>query len=119
MRLAGAGMAAGAAAPQRTAETEDLDLKKTIPYSTAQKYLIPDPSQPIYVEGYHRPSASHPDDAVYEHPSVEKAWEVRNAWAYPEAVVHDPDVHAQMTRQLGRVPGIAGHGDARLLQDDA
>jgi predicted Zn-dependent peptidase len=27
---------------------------------------MPDPSQPVYVEGYHRPAADHPDDAVYD-----------------------------------------------------
>ena len=28
--------------------------------------VIKDPSQPIYIEGYHRPSYRNPDDAVYD-----------------------------------------------------
>jgi predicted Zn-dependent peptidase len=28
--------------------------------------IVPDPSQPLYVEGYHRPAATHPDDAIYD-----------------------------------------------------
>jgi predicted Zn-dependent peptidase len=27
---------------------------------------MPDKSQPIYVEGYHKPDATHPDDAIYD-----------------------------------------------------
>ncbi len=36
------------------------------PVQTAEKVItLVDPSQPIYMEGYHRPSVYHPDDAVY------------------------------------------------------
>ena len=37
------------------------------PPQTAEKAVtLVDPSQPVYVEGYHRPSAYDPDDAVYD-----------------------------------------------------
>ncbi len=42
--------------PLRTVEPEQI-AEKTI--------VLHDPSQPIYVEGYHRPAAGDPDDAVY------------------------------------------------------
>ncbi len=36
------------------------------PPQIAEKVVkIPDPAQPIYVEGYHRPAVTDPDDAVY------------------------------------------------------
>jgi predicted Zn-dependent peptidase len=41
-------------------------LRTAEPPSIAEKSItIPDPSQPVYVEGYHRPAVTHPDDAVY------------------------------------------------------
>jgi predicted Zn-dependent peptidase len=43
--------------PLRTVEPEQI-AEKTI--------TLADPSQPFYLEGYHRPSAYHPDDAVYD-----------------------------------------------------
>ena len=43
------------------------DLTTVEPKQFAEKSLvIKDPSQPIYVEGYHRPSYRDPDDAVYD-----------------------------------------------------
>jgi len=46
-----------APAPLRTREPEQI-AEKTI--------VLPDSSQPVYMEGYHRPAARHPDDAVYD-----------------------------------------------------
>jgi predicted Zn-dependent peptidase len=43
--------------PVRTVEPEQI-AEKTI--------RIHDPSQPIYLEAYHRPAATHEDDAVYD-----------------------------------------------------
>jgi predicted Zn-dependent peptidase len=44
-----------------------LDLTTVEPKQFAEKSLvIKDPSQPIYVESYHRPSYRSPDDAVYD-----------------------------------------------------
>jgi len=43
--------------PIRTVEPEQV-AEKTV--------TLIDPSQPVYMEGYHRPSAYHPDDAVYD-----------------------------------------------------
>jgi predicted Zn-dependent peptidase len=43
--------------PLRTVEPKQI-AEKTITLS--------DPSQPVYMEGYHRPSAFDPDDAVYD-----------------------------------------------------
>ena len=41
-------------------------LRTQEPKQIAEKVVrIPDPSQPFYVEGYHRPAEFHPDDAVY------------------------------------------------------
>jgi predicted Zn-dependent peptidase len=41
-------------------------LRAVEPEQIAEKTVIlHDPSQPIYIEGYHRPAESHPDDAVY------------------------------------------------------
>ena len=42
-------------------------LRTVEPPQTAEKtILLLDPSQPVYMEGYHRPDAAHPDDAVYD-----------------------------------------------------
>ena len=51
-------LAAGPAPPPlRTEEPEQI----------AEKVVtLPDPSQPVYMEGYHRPSVHHADDAVYD-----------------------------------------------------
>ena len=43
-------------APLRTVEP---------PQIVEREIRMPDKSQPIYVEGYHKPAATHPDDAVY------------------------------------------------------
>jgi predicted Zn-dependent peptidase len=41
-------------------------LRTVEPPSRAEKTVImPDPSQPMYVEGYHRPASTHPDDAIF------------------------------------------------------
>jgi predicted Zn-dependent peptidase len=41
-------------------------LRTVEPPQIGEKVIkIPDPSQPVYVEGYHRPAASHDDDAIY------------------------------------------------------
>ena len=36
------------------------------PQRATREIVLQDKSQPIYLEGYHRPSASDPDDAVYD-----------------------------------------------------
>ncbi|MEA5582112.1 pitrilysin family protein [Nodularia harveyana UHCC-0300] len=36
------------------------------PQTEPREFTLELPSQPWYLEGYHRPSVSHPDDAVYE-----------------------------------------------------
>ena len=42
-------------------------LRTVEPPQTAEKtVVIQDPSQPVYMEAYHRPSDSDPDDAVYD-----------------------------------------------------
>jgi len=42
-------------------------LRTVEPEQIAEKIItLEDSSQPVYVEGYHRPSALHPDDAVYD-----------------------------------------------------
>ncbi len=43
--------------PLRTVEPEQI-VERVI--------KMPDKSQPMYVEGYHKPEATHPDDAVYD-----------------------------------------------------
>jgi predicted Zn-dependent peptidase len=35
------------------------------PQRTQRQVLLRDPSQPVYIEGYHRPDSLDPDDAVY------------------------------------------------------
>jgi predicted Zn-dependent peptidase len=43
------------------------ELRTVEPEQLAEKSItLRDPSQPVYLEGYHRPSAFHPDDAVYD-----------------------------------------------------
>lgn len=39
---------------------------KEPPQDALRTIVIHDPSQPIYIEGYHRPNERDPDDAVYE-----------------------------------------------------
>lgn len=42
-------------------------LRTVEPKQVAEKEVVlVDPSQPFYVEGYHKPEATHPDDAVYD-----------------------------------------------------
>ncbi len=42
-------------------------LRTVEPPQIAEKEVVlVDPSQPFYVEGYHKPGALHPDDAVYD-----------------------------------------------------
>lgn len=42
-------------------------LRTVEPPSLSEKVVrMPDPSQPIYLEGYHRPAVTHPDNVVYE-----------------------------------------------------
>ena len=43
--------------PLRTVEPEQI-AEKTV--------ILEDPSQPIYLEGYHKPSRTHPDQAAYD-----------------------------------------------------
>ncbi len=43
--------------PLRTVEPEQIGERIV---------RVPDPSQPLYAEGYHRPSVTHPDDVVYD-----------------------------------------------------
>jgi predicted Zn-dependent peptidase len=46
---------------------EPPPLRTVEPEQTVEKEIVmTDPSQPFYLEGYHRPSAYHPDDAVYD-----------------------------------------------------
>jgi predicted Zn-dependent peptidase len=41
-------------------------LRTVEPKQIGEKLIkIPDPSQPVYVEGYHRPASTHADDAIY------------------------------------------------------
>ncbi|MCA9476758.1 MAG: insulinase family protein, partial [Nitrospira sp.] len=42
-------------------------LRTVEPPSSAEKIVIlRDPSQPLYVEGYHKPAVSHPDQPIYD-----------------------------------------------------
>ncbi|HEY8233482.1 MAG TPA: pitrilysin family protein, partial [Vicinamibacteria bacterium] len=42
-------------------------LRTTEPPQKAERQIVlKDPSQPFYIEGYHRPGFDHPDDAVYD-----------------------------------------------------
>ncbi|HEX2254102.1 MAG TPA: pitrilysin family protein [Thermoanaerobaculia bacterium] len=42
-------------------------LRTVEPPQIAEKTVaLPDPAQPFYLEGYHRPAVTHPDDAVYD-----------------------------------------------------
>lgn len=43
--------------PLRTVEPEQIGERSV---------RIPDPAQPLYAEGYHRPAVTHPDDVVYD-----------------------------------------------------
>ncbi len=46
---------------------EPPPLRTVEPEQIAERIVrIPDPSQPIYAEGYLRPPVTHPDDAVYD-----------------------------------------------------
>jgi predicted Zn-dependent peptidase len=36
------------------------------PQNSVREVVLPDPSQPVYLEGYHRPDYSSKDDAVYD-----------------------------------------------------
>src|SRR6478736_6374489 len=44
---------------------EPLRIKEP-PQQALRQVLVHDPSQPLYVEGYHRPDFRDPDDAVYD-----------------------------------------------------
>ncbi|TVP64410.1 MAG: insulinase family protein [Nodularia sp. (in: Bacteria)] len=42
------------------------DIQAEPPQTQTREFTLELPSQPWYLEGYHRPSVTHPDDAVYE-----------------------------------------------------
>jgi predicted Zn-dependent peptidase len=49
------------------AKPKPEDLHTTEPLQVDERSItIPEPSQPIYLEGYHRPDYRDPDDAVYD-----------------------------------------------------
>jgi predicted Zn-dependent peptidase len=49
------------------ARPEPPPLRTTEPPQTAEKLIIlRETSQPFYIEAYHKPAGTHPDDAVYE-----------------------------------------------------
>lgn len=46
---------------------EPEPLRTTEPPQVAERQVVlRDPAQPVYVEGYHKPSVLHPDDAIYD-----------------------------------------------------
>jgi len=49
------------------AGTPPPPLRTVEPPSIAEKVVrVPDASQPVYLEGYHRPAVTHPDNVVYD-----------------------------------------------------
>ena len=48
--------------------TDAPTAKRTVePKQTAERIVVmPDESQPVYSEAYHKPSGTHPDEAVYD-----------------------------------------------------
>src|SRR5687767_7751666 len=49
------------------ASSDPLELPLIEPPQIAEKTVVlRDQSQPLYVEGYHRPSVTHPDNAIYD-----------------------------------------------------
>ena len=50
----------------RAAPTPEPLRTKEPPQQAVRNVVIHDPSQPIYIEGYHRPDFHDPDDAVYD-----------------------------------------------------
>jgi predicted Zn-dependent peptidase len=45
---------------------EDVDITKEPPQTSQRSVLLKEQSQPWYLEGYHRPAYTDPDDAVYD-----------------------------------------------------
>jgi predicted Zn-dependent peptidase len=85
---------AGAPPPLlRTEEPKQLDEREI---------RMPDKSQPIYVEGYHKPAATDPDEAVYEAIS-DLLTSDRTARLY-RRLVRDKKIAAQ----TGAMPGFPG-----------
>ncbi len=49
------------------ARPEPEPLRTVEPEQIVERVLrMPDPSQPVYIEAYHKPAVTHPDEAVYD-----------------------------------------------------
>ncbi|HEY5911069.1 MAG TPA: pitrilysin family protein [Verrucomicrobiae bacterium] len=79
--------------PLRTVEPKQM---------VEREIRMPDKSQPIYIEGYHKPAAADPDEAVYEAISDLLSNE-RTARLY-RSLVRDKKIAAQ----AGAMPGFPG-----------
>src|SRR5262249_55349963 len=78
-------------------------LRTVEPTQIAEREVrIPDKSQPIYVEGYHKPAATDPDEAVYDAIS-DLLSNGRTARLY-RSLVRDKKIAAQ----TGAFPGFPG-----------
>jgi len=82
---------------------EPEPLRTVEPPQIAEKSLtVLDPSQPIYVEGYHRPASTHTDDAVYT--AMADILSTGRASRMYRALVRDKKVAAQ-TGAFNGFPG--------------
>ncbi len=85
-------------------------LRTVEPEGIAEKSItIPDPSQPIYVEGYHRPAQSHPDDAVFS--AMADILSTGRASRLYRSLVRDKKVAAQ----VGAFSGFPGEKYPSLM----
>jgi len=85
-------------------------LRTVEPPQIAEKSIVmPDKAQPVYVEGYHKPAAGHPDDAVFQAMS-DILSSGRTSRMY-RSLVRDEKIAAQ----TGAFPGYPGEKYPNLM----
>ena len=78
-------------------------IRTTEPPSTAEKIVIlKDPSQPFYLEGYHKSAVSHPDQPIYD--AIDDILTNGRTSRFYRALVRDQKV-AVSTGSYGAYPG--------------
>lgn len=86
--------------PLRTEEPEQI-VERVV--------RMPDPSQPIYLEAYHKPAATHPDEAVYD--AISDILSTGRSSRLYRSLVRDKKIAAQ----TGAFPGFPGSKYPNLM----
>jgi predicted Zn-dependent peptidase len=84
-------------------EKPDERITTEPPQNSERRVVVQDPSQPLYLEGYHRPAYSSPDDTVYD--AIEDLMSEGRTSRLYRALVRDKKIAAYSAGLNGQ-PGI-------------